>query len=1277
MNIVKDIGQSLLLNCFGVDDRLYLAVTLMTFFSFPNPDEPISEQELWPFIQEELGKETIFDLAMPKPKGEVLLWGKCFAPEGKAVAALPVEVRVGEIRKSLYVFGNRYWKKSAMAMKLTDPEPFVEMPLVYERAFGGEGFGRNPLGRGMTPVILPSGEEVRPLPNVEGPKHLIGSPGDRPEPAGFAPLDFTWPQRSGKLGTYDDKWLQERWPYFPEDMDWTYFNAAPEDQQMETFFRGGEKFSIRNMHKTKPVIEGRLPSLRHRIFANRLADRSKPEGEKIFREVHSHIDTVWLFPHAERGVIIYRGVTETVDDEALDVTHLYVVTEDPAHEAKTIEVHREEFEKRIDRQVQIPEEARAAQEAARKELAETAERLKDLPQEMADALAAELGRMPTPARTPKEAMDGLHRTLDQLEALHPAQEEMLLNTKARFGHIMKIDTTGFQAMREDLAGARAELGNMAAEGEEAMKGAVAATAEMKEAYKKAMARIDPALLKEKGVAPDITDLDPFKKSPEELWQEQGMRFIERCRDHFLSRPDYLALIRMAGIRPYTLKRAWVGIHPVDETEDPALWGLPAENESRKNPGELFLPGGAVMPSFDGGKLHRIRISSLHHVYPPPEFPGFTFKEGRKAAKVTFVEGSGRMAMVQGSDEGKPFVRVAFEVEALLLHQELAGTCAVIAMANPGVEVDRKTAEFLKNAPQFLIVRYPDSKEPGDTDIEAWKALYPQAEPLVLPKGTNVTEAWRSGVNLWDWVTAVLRPGIAPNPEMKPKDVDLDEPGALASLIPVLDMPAMVKRVRDSMTAEFQAELDLIEKEKDNIIGKARKIIESHGLDAGTLIDKPLKATVPEEASPYASMKKEYMDQFSRVRRQLEKQGVLTPELEKEIARAEKECTDGLARAAAEYEQGMAKLAAAEEQFAAGPPDWAKKLLAGAGMDPDDPEPLRDLTREEVMDRHQKGLTLAGRNLSGLDLSGLDLHHGDFRNANLAKAKLTDANLDGADLSGAKGEEADFSGASIKRARLSGGLFRKARFMGADLSASDLEGAIMNETDLSGANLFGAVLKKVLLEKANLRKANLSQAKAEQANFFYSDAPQADFRGADLTKSMFLESNAEEADFSGALMRSTAFVKAKARKAKFTGADMTNSRIINGSTMTEATFTDVTAAKASWISSDFAGSDFRGAVMKNAIIQECNLAGANLTGVAAREAILARTDLTDAKMEKVNLFRGSLRKAKLVRTNLTRANLYGAEFFRTGVGDTRLEGANLKMTKLFNRVGLLPDKKEQK
>jgi hypothetical protein len=265
MRVVKEQEHCLLLNYFGLGNRYYLAVTVMTYFDYSDPDNPLKEQDMWPFVQGELGKDAILDMAMPKPRGEFLVWGRCFTPDGSQRTASRVEARIGPTSKTLYVFGDRTWKMSGKTgITISEPKPFTEMPIVYNRAFGGEGYDKNPAGKGIGPVLSQTGNDTYPLPNIEDPKHIIGSPADRPDPAGFCPMDHTWPQRSRKLGTYDSIWFQERWPFYPDDMDWTYFNAAPDDQQIEDFFTGNESFAISGMHPRKPVIEGRLPGIRHR-----------------------------------------------------------------------------------------------------------------------------------------------------------------------------------------------------------------------------------------------------------------------------------------------------------------------------------------------------------------------------------------------------------------------------------------------------------------------------------------------------------------------------------------------------------------------------------------------------------------------------------------------------------------------------------------------------------------------------------------------------------------------------------------------------------------------------------------------------------------------------------------------------------------------------------------------------------------------------------------------------------------------------------------------------
>ena len=143
-----------------------------------------------------------------------------FRRREESVRARPRGVR----RPSLAALGSRpIGERSA--------ETFERMPLVWERAFGGPEFALNPSGRGHR-----SGEDTDvslALPNLELPAHLIRGAGDTPQPACLAPVPPLWKQRWSKLGTYDARWQKTRWPYFPEDFDWAFFQCAPPAQQLD------------------------------------------------------------------------------------------------------------------------------------------------------------------------------------------------------------------------------------------------------------------------------------------------------------------------------------------------------------------------------------------------------------------------------------------------------------------------------------------------------------------------------------------------------------------------------------------------------------------------------------------------------------------------------------------------------------------------------------------------------------------------------------------------------------------------------------------------------------------------------------------------------------------------------------------------------------------------------------------------------------------------------------------------------------------------------------
>lgn len=344
MKVIKPLKLAILHRTFQENGGFRLAVTVAVFFPFDQPDRILPEIAMWKCAAAELNKDFALDMGMPKGRGEILVKGKCFADRNSPRAGKEVRLTSGTIDKRLWVFGDRRWVNGAAGARPGDAAPFTEMAVSWTNAFGGPEYPQNPVGKGFAPIQSRNGETIHLLPNVEDPGALIMQPGHRVRPAGFEPYDATWPQRVSKIGTYDDTWLHERFPGYAADMDWSYFNTAPADQQLDGYFKDGQEFEIAGMHPSKPAVRSRVPGILIRCFLNQ--KRTKQEQ---FRELKSVADTLWLFPHIERGILLFRAVAEIATDDAFDLLQLVVGAESPAA-PRTADHYREVLNTRLDRE---------------------------------------------------------------------------------------------------------------------------------------------------------------------------------------------------------------------------------------------------------------------------------------------------------------------------------------------------------------------------------------------------------------------------------------------------------------------------------------------------------------------------------------------------------------------------------------------------------------------------------------------------------------------------------------------------------------------------------------------------------------------------------------------------------------------------------------------------------------------------------------------------------------------------------------------------------------
>ena len=240
---------------FLQDGRELVTVVVKGSFSLRNAGELLERQR--PLLEsDEFGKDPAKDaplrendFAPRKPRCDVLLHACAYAPAGRLAARFEVGAVVGAMQKSFVVVGRRQWRRGVVSARASAPEPFDQHRISYDSAFGGvdvdpedplriHSYLQNPSGTGYSR----SGAQLEgmALPRSEELKRSVADPSANYPPMAFGPIGRHWVPRLSYVGTYDEKWQNERLPFMPDDFNPLYFQAAPPDQQVDHIV-GGER----------------------------------------------------------------------------------------------------------------------------------------------------------------------------------------------------------------------------------------------------------------------------------------------------------------------------------------------------------------------------------------------------------------------------------------------------------------------------------------------------------------------------------------------------------------------------------------------------------------------------------------------------------------------------------------------------------------------------------------------------------------------------------------------------------------------------------------------------------------------------------------------------------------------------------------------------------------------------------------------------------------------------------------------------------------------------
>jgi len=246
------------------------------------------------------------DFVPRKPRCDVLLNGSAYAPEGRPTTRVVAGLQIGSWSKSFAVLGDRVWF-TAGGVRVSDPEPFIAMPITYDRAFGGTdsrhedpaehaAFMPNPSGCGFHKHLAVNWLDGTALPNTESVGEPIEQPDGFYQPMSFGAVGRHWEPRCRHAGTYDQDWLDNVFPFLPADFSECYYQSAPPDQQLPKF-AGEQPVTLLNV-----TPDGRRDFLLP-FFEAPLNVFPRGGG----REDHTaQLDTIQIEPDLERITMVWR-----------------------------------------------------------------------------------------------------------------------------------------------------------------------------------------------------------------------------------------------------------------------------------------------------------------------------------------------------------------------------------------------------------------------------------------------------------------------------------------------------------------------------------------------------------------------------------------------------------------------------------------------------------------------------------------------------------------------------------------------------------------------------------------------------------------------------------------------------------------------------------------------------------------------------------------------------------------------------------------------------------
>jgi uncharacterized protein YjbI with pentapeptide repeats len=1233
MKIIKPLRVSMLTRPFARDQRHWLSMTAIAMADgFGADAKLVPEPEVWKTLAAELGPDAALDAGMPKAGPEFLVSGHAYTRHQQDKTQCAVSVQVHGRRKTLHVSGDRFWVDA----RPSAPQPFDAMPVDWRHAFGGPGHAENAVGIGSADELV-NGLRTRRLPNIELPAQRLHRPDEVRAPAGFGPLDEVRASRAARLGRqYDEHWKQNLFPGYARDMDWRYFNVAPEDQWLAPDDGGlaGAPFEILNMHPQRAVQSGRLPEWRARGFVVRGAHHPRPLDGAELEDFALTLSTAWFFPHLERVALIFHGVTPIAEDDAADISHAMVAFEDAAAPPLPLAGYRETLVTRCeseDRALYFMRDEQLLPECIIgpwPDLDEAMPPPSPLQRNMrarAQALSAELDA--------KARADGVD-TAPYEQAVPPATPVPSLR-----------ELPGFIAKtRQSIAEQRRKLDEVREEMDRAAK--ANAPASRKAGFDTSTFVADAGTTKPKG--PPRFDMWP---------QIERMASDARAGGASPMTPEARAqmkrLVEGAGEK---LVQNYRRTAQYQDAADP----MAAQDARQARERVAAVLAGSR--DFSGMDLTGADLSGLD-------------LRGTRWHASLLEHADLTDSRLDGADMAEALLVRARLVRTSLQGANLAGANMALAQAE---SADFRHARFDGTALDQLQARGCDfSRRPHGQ---------PGAEPgaargLRLRGGAALRGRLRRRHRA---ARRALRPRAPAQGLVDRLRRARPELRGRAARHLRLDRHAPRGRHRFLRRAPRQHLLRRRSRAAQGVLSRRA---------AGRL--QPARRAArrgrfhPGQAGEQRLFQRLDARRGAAPRRR--------DELHVRAHRPHGGLARGHQPDRREPRQGRARLGRLPaRQPVPGRPgpvpdrrhDPLRRGLHRAGQDGAAAQDRSGRTRRKHR-KHRRAARMTPSRLEAMVKGGEEIRERSMRGLDLR----------GLDLSGGLFAQSDFTGADFTGANLEGSVFDDCRLGGASLAAARLADCVFNACDATGARMDDAVLHGLMVHRSDLSGASLRRVDAGVASFDHCTLAGASFCGALSESLVFYGCTLERTDFTGTSLPKATFYQTDLRTAVFAGCDFQQAiftecdlsgQVLRGLRFESCQFTDANLERcdfeeASLVRCNFKGARMEGASLRRVQAPQCLFPFVQFAGAACAAGVFTQSIWIDAQLEKADFSSADLEQcifhrarcgearfaeARLTYADFSCADLHGADFRGATLMRTKVHRAQLEGTRIPERGGLL-------